>query len=46
MSEISDAIQEKCLAFGDCVIRLNDYLIELANAICRVILDSSKKRII
>ena len=28
MSEISDAIQSKCLAFGDRVIRLNDYLLE------------------
>lgn len=33
MSEISDAIQEKCLAFGDRVIKLNDYLLkEAANA--------------
>ena len=30
MSEISDAIQEKCLAFGDRIIRLNDYLLEQA----------------
>ena len=30
MSEISDAIQEKCLTFGDRVIRLNDYLLEQA----------------
>ena len=30
MSEISDAIQEKCLAFGDRVIKLNDYLLEQA----------------
>ena len=30
MSEISDAIQDKCLAFGDRVIRLNDYLLEQA----------------
>ena len=30
MSEIGDAIQEKCLAFGDRVIRLNDYLLEQA----------------
>ena len=30
MSEISDAIQAKCLAFGDRVIRLNDYLLEQA----------------
>ena len=28
MSAIGDAIQEKCLAFGDRVIRLNDYLLE------------------
>jgi len=33
MSEISDAIQEKCLAFGDRIIKLNDYLLkEAANA--------------
>lgn len=33
MSEIGDAIQEKCLAFGDRVIKLNDYLLkEAANA--------------
>ncbi len=33
MSEISDAIQDKCLAFGDRVIKLNDYLLkEAANA--------------
>ena len=33
MSEISDAIQAKCLAFGDRVIKLNDYLLkETANA--------------
>ena len=30
MSEIGEAIQEKCLAFGDRVIRLNDYLLEQA----------------
>jgi len=30
MSEISDSIQAKCLAFGDRVIRLNDYLLEQA----------------
>ena len=30
MSIISDAIQEKCLAFGDRVIKLNDYLLEQA----------------
>ena len=33
MSEISDAIQAKCLAFGDRVIKLNDYLLkEVVNA--------------
>ena len=33
MSLIADAIQEKCLAFGDRVIKLNDYLLkEAANA--------------
>lgn len=33
MSEIGDAIQAKCLAFGDRVIKLNDYLLkEAANA--------------
>ena len=31
MSEISDAIQSKCLAFGDRVIKLNDYLLEQAS---------------
>lgn len=31
MSEISDKIQEKCLAFGDRVIKLNDYLLEEAS---------------
>ena len=30
MSEISDAIQAKCLAFGDRVIKLNDYLLSQA----------------
>lgn len=30
MSVISDAIQEKCLAFGDRIIKLNDYLLEQA----------------
>lgn len=30
MSEISDKIQEKCLAFGDRVIRLNDFLLKQA----------------
>ena len=33
MSEIGDKIQEKCLAFGDRIIKLNDYLLkEAANA--------------
>ena len=33
MSSISDAIQDKCLAFGDRIIKLNDYLLkEAANA--------------
>ncbi len=31
MSEISKAIQEKCLAFGDRIIKLNDYLLEQAS---------------
>ena len=30
MSEIGDKIQEKCEAFGDRVIKLNDYLLEQA----------------
>ena len=30
MSSIGDAIQEKCLAFGDRVIKLNDYLLKAA----------------
>ena len=30
MSEISDSIQSKCLAFGDRNIKLNDYLLEQA----------------
>ena len=30
MSDISDAIQEKCLAFGDRIIKLNDFLLEQA----------------
>ena len=33
MSSISDSIQTKCLAFGDRIIKLNDYLLkEAANA--------------
>ena len=31
MSEISDAIQDKCLAFSDRIIKLNDYLLERAS---------------
>ena len=34
MSEISDSIQAKCLAFGDRIIKLNDYLLEQA-AVCK-----------
>ena len=30
MSEVSEAIQAKCLAFGDRVIKLNDYLLKEA----------------
>lgn len=30
MSEVSEAIQTKCLAFGDRVIKLNDYLLAQA----------------
>ena len=30
MSEISDAIQQKCLAFGDRIIKLNDFLLKEA----------------
>ncbi len=30
MSAVSDAIQAKCLAFGDRIIKLNDYLLEQA----------------
>lgn len=30
MSEVSEAIQDKCLAFGDRIIKLNDYLLEQA----------------
>lgn len=32
MSEISDSIQSKCLAFGDRIIKLNDYLLAQAVA--------------
>ena len=30
MSEIGDAIQSKCLAFGDRIVKLNDYLLKEA----------------
>ncbi len=30
MSEVSEAIHSKCLAFGDRIIKLNDYLLEQA----------------
>ena len=30
MSSIADAIQDKCMSFGDRVIKLNDYLLEQA----------------
>ena len=30
MSEVSEAIQAKCLAFGDRIIKFNDYLLEQA----------------
>ena len=30
MSEVSEAIQEKCLAFGDRIIKLNDFLLKEA----------------
>lgn len=30
MSSIADAIQDKCLSFGDRIIKLNDYLLEQA----------------
>lgn len=30
MSEISDIIQEKCLAFGDRIVKLNDYFLKEA----------------
>ncbi len=32
MSEIADSIQAKCLAFGDRIIKLNDYLLSQAVA--------------
>ncbi len=31
MSSIADAIQDKCLSFGDRIIKLNDYLLEQAS---------------
>lgn len=30
MSEIGDIIQTKCMAFGDRIIKLNDYLLKQA----------------
>ena len=36
MSDISEAIQAKCLAFGIRVIKLNDYLLEQASQKCDV----------
>lgn len=36
MSEISDAIQDKCLAFGDREIKLNDYLLGQAKVLVEV----------
>ena len=41
MSEISEAIQEKCLAFSDRIIKLNDYLLE--QAACRMSEGRSRK---
>ena len=41
MSEIAEAIQEKCLAFGDRIIKLNDYLLE--QAACRMSEGRSRK---
>ena len=31
MSEVSEAIQEKCMSFADRIIKLNDYLLEQAS---------------
>ena len=31
MNEVSEAIQEKCLSFGDRIIKLNDFLLEQAS---------------
>ena len=36
MSEIGDSIQTKCLAFGDRIIKLNDFLLEQASRRCDV----------
>ena len=47
MSEISDKIQEKCLAFGDRIVKLNDYLLkEAANkkAEVRWLMEDGKKK--
>lgn len=30
MSEVGEKIQEKCMAFGDRIVKLNDYLLETA----------------
>lgn len=30
MSEVDEKIQEKCMAFGDRIVKLNDYLLETA----------------
>ena len=50
MSEISDIIQEKCLAFGDRIVKLNDYLLkEAANKKGEVrwlMEDGKKKKVI
>ena len=47
MSEIGDAIQEKCLAFGDRIIKLNDYLLEQESKKederCRMMYDGRSK---
>ena len=44
MSEISESIQSKCLAFGDRIIKLNDYLLkEAANAKPSYKIDKGKR---
>ena len=42
MSLIADAIQEKCLAFGDRIIKLNDFLLERLTGISRGIIQFAK----